>query len=681
MKPISIVQAALLVIDTAATFTIAPPSRGNLLYVHSHGEASTLRRNAAILGFSKNMWLVTNFSLLIVESHRGATLEETREAAAAFPHTRAKVVLLPAKDDHQCGHFIALNASSELWRSFDLVLHINADTVLTPAANVFLRAHVEDTHHADAAFLVTGWRGHTNAYNTDTFLFRPPLLPLDDKNFFGDVCNCHEFPIRTNTTSSIERRCVAESMIYNKIRRSTKPLAVYDMGRIDRKTKPDKLGIWHTHNSEAVAAWMASIANASRYPALDKSQAASSASPFAVPAPPAVTPFVRVLGSSSKDTQSEQLAPELVQVSGDRMRWGASRLVQVHGARFNSTATDAFQISTAVDDAFVFLSNRLDGRFQPASMVVVSRCVLPSNATRDPKRGPAAGPPLGRNPWVLCEPRDRHPTPVTNPCILVEDEYMPYKFQHFYINSVPTYGLSALLKRFVFPSAQLVVEDPQRLGKYTSEGAEKYSLSVVDETTRCGAAADGSREWLIVGEGEEGHHAQHDCYPVGSYDWYRRTHSAKNPGSILLYASREGGGGRGPIHSDGDQLEVWLKNLADKLSLTYAKTRHNQDAATLQAQFKKTRVVFAPHGGALTNIVFSHASTLVVEIGSAHPGKGRFCFACMAFAMRFAGYAIFDAGTVYEGYAKVDHSLDVAALARFWDVQVAPLYDRVKGLI
>jgi hypothetical protein len=68
---------------------------------------------------------------------------------------------------------------------------------------------------------------------------------------------------------------------------------------------------------------MASIANASRYPALDKSQAASSASPFAVPAPPAVTPFVRVLGSSSKDTQSEQLAPELVQVSGDRMRWGA----------------------------------------------------------------------------------------------------------------------------------------------------------------------------------------------------------------------------------------------------------------------------------------------------------------------------------------------------------------------
>ena len=49
--------------------------------------------------------------------------------------------------------------------------------------------------------------------------------------------------------------------------------------------------------------------------------------------------------------------------------------------------------------------------------------------------------------------------------------------------------------------------------------------------------------------------------------------------------------------------------------------------------------------------------------------------------MRFAGYAIFDAGTVYENYTKFDHSLDVAALVRFWDVQVAPLYDRVKGLI
>ena len=271
MKPIAIVQA-LLVIDTATSVTIAPPSRGNLLYVHSHGETSTIRRNAAILGLSRDMWLVTNFSLLVVESHQNATLKETREAAAAFPHKRATVVLLPSKDDHQCGHFITLNAASELWRSFDLVLHINVDTVLTPAANLFLRAHVEDTRHADAAFLVTGWRGHTNAYNTDTFLFRPPLLPLDDdKSFFGDVCNCHDFPIRTKTVSSIERRCIAESMIYHKIHRSTKPLAVYDMGRIDRKTKADKLGIWHTHNSEAVAAWMASIENASRYPALDMS--------------------------------------------------------------------------------------------------------------------------------------------------------------------------------------------------------------------------------------------------------------------------------------------------------------------------------------------------------------------------------------------------------------------------
>ena len=180
MKPIAIVQA-LLVIDTATSVTIAPPSRGNLLYVHSHGETSTIRRNAAILGLSRDMWLVTNFSLLVVESHRNATLKETREAAAAFPHKRATVVLLPSKDDHQCGHFITLNAASKLWRSFDLVLHINVDTVLTPAANIFLRAHVEDAHHADAAFLVTSWRSHINAYNTDTFLFRPPLLPLDNR--------------------------------------------------------------------------------------------------------------------------------------------------------------------------------------------------------------------------------------------------------------------------------------------------------------------------------------------------------------------------------------------------------------------------------------------------------------------------------------------------------------------
>lgn len=166
---------------------------------------------------------------------------------------------------------------------------------------------------------------------------------------------------------------------------------------------------------------------------------------------------------------------------------------------------------------------------------------------------------------------------------------------------------------------------------------------------------------------------------MGSYDWYRRANSASKPGSILLYASRDGGGGRGPAKSDGDRLEAWLKGLADKLGLTYVKTVFHEDSVTMRARFENARVVVAPHGGAITNIVYSHASTLVVEIGSAAPGA-RFCFACVAFAMRFAGYAIFDAGPDYKTFAKISRPLDVPALIQFWEAQMALVYDRVMAM-
>ena len=199
------------------------------------------------------MWLVTDFSLLVVDSHPNTTHEDVWNAATTFPHNRVEVVRRPANPDYTCGHFHTLNATSELWRSFDLVLHINVDVVLTPDTNKLLRAHVEDERHTDAAFIVTAWRGYANAYNTDVFLFRPPLLP--HLAFFGGVCGCNGVPTHT-MGSYYEWRCVAETMFCSQIHRSTPPIAVYDMGRISRKAAPDKLGIWHTHDVEAVDAWM-----------------------------------------------------------------------------------------------------------------------------------------------------------------------------------------------------------------------------------------------------------------------------------------------------------------------------------------------------------------------------------------------------------------------------------------
>lgn len=202
------------------------------------------------------MWLVTDFSLLVVDSHPNTTHEDVWDAATTFPHNRVEVARRPASPDYDCGHFHSLDATSELWRSFDLVLHINADVVLTPDANKLLRAHVQDELHSNAAFIVTMWHSYTNAYNTDVFLFRPPLLP--HLAFFGGVCGCNGVPTHTGRKDfwGDDMRCIAETMIYSQIHRSTPPIAVYDMGEVSRTAAPDKLGIWHTHDVEAVDAWM-----------------------------------------------------------------------------------------------------------------------------------------------------------------------------------------------------------------------------------------------------------------------------------------------------------------------------------------------------------------------------------------------------------------------------------------
>ena len=60
----------------------------------------------------------------------------------------------------------------------------------------------------------------------------------------------------------------------------------------------------------------------------------------------------------------------------------------------------------------------------------------------------------------------------------------------------------------------------------------------------------------------------------------------------------------------------------------------------MRATFRRARIVVGPHGGALANIAYAHESTTVLEIGGGR--DARLCFACMAYAMRFPRYAIYN---------------------------------------
>ena len=387
---------------------------------------------------------------------------------------------------------------------------------------------------------------------------------------------------------------------------------------------------------------------------------------YDLPPPATDTPFLRLM-----DRAEVGVTPAIVRMSGHgHMDWVAGGSIYVHGARVYGTETTDFEIATA-EEGFLFLTNHADGvSLRPASHVTLARCVV-AEVNENPR---------GADKQVRCSQNaSAYPVLHDAPCIYSQDEFNPNLFQHVIIDSVPTYGLALLLKRFLIPGAALVVPAASLERTFSSHAFRVAPDVTAASKSDCGLRRDGSREWLFAGQGAMLGLASNDCFPAGTFDWYRRSQAAVAPGDALLYASREGGGGRGPAAADAEVLEAWLRALADGLGLTYVKTSHADKPARVRAAFSRSRVVVAPHGGALTNLVYAHASTLVVELSHIGPHT-RYCFACVAFASRFRAYAIFDAGEEYANYRdKSDHRLDVDGLRRFWETRLQPVYDEIAA--
>jgi hypothetical protein len=367
--------------------------------------------------------------------------------------------------------------------------------------------------------------------------------------------------------------------------------------------------------------------------------------------------------------------------------------VLIHGASILPTSVSSFGMSPS--NSYQLISNDPNNAeirgFRPAARVVLASCLLPRN--QSPRLSTH-----GKNPFltkITCLNKSRSElrarlTGELGPCVYAQDYYNPSLFQHALINSVPTLGLASLVKRYLLPDVVLVGTDSSQ-SQITGEttGQHACTWKKWNSSNRCGLVSnDSTREWIFIGTGEP--YATHDCYPVGSFDRFRREivssglrNSERN---LLIFASRDNGNGMGkrmPRKKDTQALELWLsRTLAPELGLHYMKTFFHSDENLIRSSFSRARLVFAPHGGALSNIAFVHESTLVVEFAPAH--EKRFCFACMAYAMRFPAYAIFipEGPGGWDKNINIDkpYILKISDLTKFWYNELASVFRAMQTM-
>ena len=129
------------------------------------------------------------------------------------------------------------------------------------------------------------------------------------------------------------------------------------------------------------------------------------------------------------------------------------------------------------------------------------------------------------------------------------------------------------------------------------------------------------------------------------------------------------------------ELEQWLNgSLAHSLGLDFLKIYYHSSAESARYAFSRARVIFAPHGGVLSNLAFAHESTVVVEF---QPKRNlRLCYACMAYAMRFHSYAVFipNGPEQWININRGGYTLSLSAIKDFWKDKIEAEYHLLNSL-
>ena len=107
--------------------------------------------------------------------------------------------------------------------------------------------------------------------------------------------------------------------------------------------------------------------------------------------------------------------------------WRAGGPTRIHGATVDATAVAVLNLTT--DAPFELLTNRRRAfDFAAATSVTLARCILPAALGPHGRRGRARR--------LACLPDDV--ATREGPCVLAQDHFLPFTFQHSIINSVPT---------------------------------------------------------------------------------------------------------------------------------------------------------------------------------------------------------------------------------------------------
>ena len=265
--------------DDAASFVQKsglPHGRASTLtFVQGYRHASEYAIQAHVLTMHAGLSLVSESDLLLHCNNPAVPPARLLASLSLYPH-RTRVLLRTADnaEGYSCGLLHAVAGSRAIWAPYKLVLVMHPDIYLLPKAMRWLESAIRSAPHA--AFLVTnlsprfainGTTGRRilpvvkeKVYNTDLFLFRPPLAA---SLAWSNACHVPPAEAVTWSERSFWRLIHGHVPAGGTAPRGTiDGHAVHRMGvRATSTEVADNHGVWHSHDVTRAAAFLEDWAN------------------------------------------------------------------------------------------------------------------------------------------------------------------------------------------------------------------------------------------------------------------------------------------------------------------------------------------------------------------------------------------------------------------------------------
>lgn len=275
-----------------------------LWFVHGHGHRESWHLHADALALSANAAAVLRSHVLLFSTDVTGTTAFMVRAMAHYPQRVRVLMHSGANTGYRCGLLHSLSATEHVWRRYAWVVFTHPDVYLLPPAPMLL-SHVLSPALATsapfpdgapgsagrhAALLATPtrmfWYGQRRpiAYLSDLFAFRPALLRAAPRTCCGTISD-HLGPSRTccgtisgssstsgkhllwdnlSATCSFARKPgggplmlkpeMALAILPASFNVSVAVLPVERVKRCQRGVCASGSGVWHCHNTSAVAA-------------------------------------------------------------------------------------------------------------------------------------------------------------------------------------------------------------------------------------------------------------------------------------------------------------------------------------------------------------------------------------------------------------------------------------------